>query len=49
MWGGLPYRKYVFLNVITESSGGLEHNNSLCVMTNRWLPARAALMSAGLT
>jgi predicted metalloprotease with PDZ domain len=36
MWGGLPYRKYVFLNMITESTGGLEHNNSLCAMTNRW-------------
>jgi predicted metalloprotease with PDZ domain len=36
MWGGLPYRKYVFLNMITEASGGLEHNNSICVMTARW-------------
>jgi predicted metalloprotease with PDZ domain len=36
MWGSLPYRKYVFLNLITEASGGLEHRNSVCVMTSRW-------------
>jgi predicted metalloprotease with PDZ domain len=36
MWGSLPYRKYVFLNLITESGGGLEHKNSVCMMTNRW-------------
>jgi predicted metalloprotease with PDZ domain len=36
MWGSLPYRKYVFLNLITELGGGLEHSNSACMMTNRW-------------
>ncbi len=36
MWGSLPYKKYVFLNLITESGGGLEHKNSVCMMTNRW-------------
>jgi predicted metalloprotease with PDZ domain len=36
MWGSLPYRKYVFLNMITESGGGLEHKSSMTVMTNRW-------------
>src|SRR5580704_15498301 len=37
MWGGLPYRsKYVFLNVLTESGGGLEHRNSFTVMASRW-------------
>ena len=36
MWGELPYKKYVFLNMITESGGGLEHRNSVCVMTSRW-------------
>jgi predicted metalloprotease with PDZ domain len=36
MWGSLPYGKYVFLNLITEGSGGLEHSNSVCVITNRW-------------
>src|SRR6185437_2416421 len=37
MWGGLPYRnKYVFLNVLNESGGGLEHRNSFTVMASRW-------------
>ena len=36
-WGGtLPYDKYVFLNVITEAGGGLEHKNSTVLMTSRW-------------
>ena len=37
MWGGLPYRnKYVFLNLLTEAGGGLEHRNSFTVMPSRW-------------
>lgn len=37
MWGGLPYKnKYVFLNVLTEAGGGLEHTNSSTVMASRW-------------
>jgi predicted metalloprotease with PDZ domain len=36
MWGALPYQKYVFLNLLTEASGGLEHRNSACLMTSRW-------------
>ena len=37
LWGGsLPYEKYVFLNMITEASGGLEHLNSTVLMTSRW-------------
>ncbi len=37
MWGGLPYQnKYVFLNVLTGSGGGLEHKNSFTVMWSRW-------------
>jgi predicted metalloprotease with PDZ domain len=36
LWGKLPYTKYVFLNLIVETGGGLEHKNSMCVMTNRW-------------
>lgn len=35
-WGSLPYEKYVFLNLITESGGGLEHKNSTVLMTSRW-------------
>jgi predicted metalloprotease with PDZ domain len=36
MWGQLPYDKYLFLNMITESGGGLEHKNSVLMMTTRW-------------
>jgi predicted metalloprotease with PDZ domain len=36
MWGSLPYDKYLFLNMITEAGGGLEHRNSTLLMTNRW-------------
>jgi predicted metalloprotease with PDZ domain len=36
MWGQLPYEKYVFLNMLTESGGGLEHKNSVLMMTTRW-------------
>jgi predicted metalloprotease with PDZ domain len=36
MWGSLPYRKYLFLNLITEAGGGLEHKNSMVMMTSRW-------------
>lgn len=36
LWGSLPYRKYVLLNLLTEATGGLEHRNSACVMTSRW-------------
>lgn len=36
VWGTLPYHKYVFLNLITEAGGGLEHRNSMVIMTSRW-------------
>src|SRR5580658_5123785 len=36
LWGSLPYKKYVFLNLLTEVGGGLEHRNSVCMMTSRW-------------
>lgn len=36
MWGETPYDRYVFLNMITESGGGLEHRNSTLLMTSRW-------------
>jgi predicted metalloprotease with PDZ domain len=35
-WGGLPYDRYVFFNMITESGGGLEHRNSTWLGTSRW-------------
>jgi predicted metalloprotease with PDZ domain len=36
LWGLLPYDRYIFFNMITESGGGLEHKNSTVLMTNRW-------------
>jgi predicted metalloprotease with PDZ domain len=36
LWGFLPYDRYIFFNMITESGGGLEHKNSTVLMTNRW-------------
>jgi predicted metalloprotease with PDZ domain len=36
LWGSLPYDRYIFFNMITESGGGLEHKNSAMLMTNRW-------------
>lgn len=35
-WGGLPYRRYVFFNLIAEGSGGLEHGESSVLITSRW-------------
>ena len=35
-WGSLPYDKYVFFNLLTESGGGLEHKNSTVLMSSRW-------------
>jgi predicted metalloprotease with PDZ domain len=35
-WGSLPYSRYVFMNLITEASGGLEHARSSVLMTSRW-------------
>ncbi|HXO18787.1 MAG TPA: hypothetical protein VOA87_02555, partial [Thermoanaerobaculia bacterium] len=35
-WGFAPYPRYVFFNLITEESGGLEHKNSTVMMTSRW-------------
>jgi predicted metalloprotease with PDZ domain len=36
MWGTLPYERYLFLNLITEAGGGLEHADSCVLMTTRW-------------
>jgi len=36
LWGSLPYDRYIFFNMITESGGGLEHKSSTVLMTNRW-------------
>jgi predicted metalloprotease with PDZ domain len=36
LWGVVPYPHYFFLNMITESGGGLEHKGSTVLMTSRW-------------
>ncbi len=36
LWGELPYDKYVFFNILSESGGGLEHKNSTVIMSTRW-------------
>ena len=36
LWGSIPYERYVFLNLITESGGGIEHKDSTVLMTSRW-------------
>jgi predicted metalloprotease with PDZ domain len=36
MMGGLPFDRYVFLNCIVESRGGLEHARSSVLMTSRY-------------
>jgi predicted metalloprotease with PDZ domain len=35
-WGHAPYDRYVFMNLITETWGGLEHLASTVLMTTRW-------------
>ncbi len=35
-WGFAPYDRYLFLNLIAEGSGGLEHADSSVLMTSRW-------------
>jgi predicted metalloprotease with PDZ domain len=35
-WGHAPYGRYVFMNLITEAAGGLEHLGSTVLMTSRW-------------
>lgn len=35
-WNEVPYQDYWFLNLATESGGGLEHDNSCVLMTGRW-------------
>ncbi len=35
MWGGLPYKRYVFLNLLTDAGGGMEHSNSTAIMASR--------------
>ncbi|MBA3975897.1 MAG: hypothetical protein C0504_16955 [Candidatus Solibacter sp.] len=41
MWGGLPYDRYVFFNMLTGSGGGLEHRNSTWLNSSPWVWAGA--------
>ncbi|MFN7996724.1 MAG: PDZ domain-containing protein [Bryobacteraceae bacterium] len=36
MWHGLPYDRYLFLNILTGWGGGMEHSNSTALMASRW-------------
>jgi predicted metalloprotease with PDZ domain len=46
MWGSLPYDQYVFFNLLTERSGGLEHKDSSVLMASRWATrSRGAYLS----
>lgn len=35
-WGDVPYQRYLIMNLITDTRGGLEHRNSTVVMTSRF-------------
>jgi len=35
-WGEIPYNRYLYLNVMAESGGGLEHKESTLMLTSRW-------------
>lgn len=34
--GAFPYPRYLFLNLLVEADGGLEHENSAVLMASRW-------------
>ena len=36
LWGQIPYDRYIFFNLLTETGGGLEHKNSTVLMSSRW-------------
>ena len=36
LWGSLPYHRYTVLNLLVETTGGLEHKSSMCVMASRY-------------
>lgn len=41
-WGVIPYQRYVFLNVLYQGGGGLEHKNSTLMMTNPFMTRKRA-------
>lgn len=36
LWRELPYDKYLFLNVVADAGGALEHKNSTVMMASQW-------------
>lgn len=36
LWGELPYEQYLFFNLITEGSDGIEHKGSTVLRASRW-------------
>ena len=35
-WRFFPYERFLFINMLTEAGGGLEHKNSTLLMGSRW-------------
>ena len=49
-WGGLPYERYAFINVLNESGGGgLEHKDSTVLMASRWATGTRRAYATWLT
>jgi predicted metalloprotease with PDZ domain len=36
LWGSLPYRRFLFLNQLTEAYDGIEHKESTVLLSSRW-------------
>jgi predicted metalloprotease with PDZ domain len=36
LWGALPYERYLFFNILTDSYDGIEHKGSTVLFANRW-------------
>ncbi|MEP6619290.1 MAG: PDZ domain-containing protein [bacterium] len=36
LWGSLPYERYVFFNILTDSYDGIEHKGSTVLFADRW-------------
>ncbi len=36
LWGGLPYERYLFFNIVTDSYDGIEHKGSTVLFADRW-------------
>jgi predicted metalloprotease with PDZ domain len=36
LWGSLPYQRYLFFNLLTETYDGIEHKGSTVLVASRW-------------